>query len=214
MGKDNFGTYHPIINFVYFVFVIGCSMFLRHPVFLGISCVSGFIYYIYLKGKKAFKTALWLMIPVFLISALVNPLFNHEGVTLLFYFRTGNPLTLESIVYGLASGVMLVSVLNWFSCYQVIMTSDKFIYLFGKLIPAMSLILSMVLRFVPKFKNQIEKVSRCAEVYWERCDKWKYTCKGKTRHENSFNHDDVGIGKFSGDSRFHEVERIWTAWQN
>lgn len=159
MGKDNFGTYHPIINFVYFVFVIGCSMFLRHPVFLGISCVSGFIYYIYLKGKKAFKTALWLMIPVFLISALVNPLFNHEGVTLLFYFRTGNPLTLESIVYGLASGVMLVSVLNWFSCYQVIMTSDKFIYLFGKLIPAMSLILSMVLRFVPKFKNQIEKVS-------------------------------------------------------
>ena len=149
MGKDNFGTYHPIINFVYFVFVIGCSMFLRHPVFLGISCVSGFIYYIYLKGKKAFKTALWLMIPVFLISALVNPLFNHEGVTLLFYFRTGNPLTLESIVYGLASGVMLVSVLNWFSCYQVIMTSDKFIYLFGKLIPAMSLILSMVLRFVP-----------------------------------------------------------------
>ena len=143
MGKDNFGTYHPIINFVYFVFVIGCSMFLRHPVFLGISCVSGFIYYIYLKGKKAFKTALWLMIPVFLISALVNPLFNHEGVTLLFYFRTGNPLTLESIVYGLAS----------------IMTSDKFIYLFGKLIPAMSLILSMVLRFVPKFKNQIEKVS-------------------------------------------------------
>ena len=159
MGKDNFGTYHPIINFVYFVFVIGCSMFLRHPVFLGISCVSGFIYYIYLKGKKAFKTALWLMIPVFLISALVNPLFNHEGVTLLFYFRTGNPLTLESIVYGLASGVMLVSVLNWFSCYQVIMTSDKFIYLFGKLIPAMSLILSMVLRFVPKFKNQITKVS-------------------------------------------------------
>mgnify|MGYP007096906213 CR=1 FL=1 len=81
MKQDNFSSYHPIINFVYFVFVIGCSMFLRHPVFLGISCVSGFIYYIYLKGKKAFKTALWLMIPVFLISALVNPLFNHEGVS-------------------------------------------------------------------------------------------------------------------------------------
>lgn len=54
---------------------------------------------------------------------------------------------------------MLVSVLNWFSCYQVVMTSDKFIYLFGKAIPAMSLILSMVLRFVPKFKNQIVKIS-------------------------------------------------------
>lgn len=159
MNRDTFGTYHPIINFVYFVLVIGCSMFLMHPVFLVISCVGGMLYYIYLKGKKALKTSLWLMLPVFLISACINPLFNHEGVTLLFYFSTGNPLTLESIVYGLASGAMLISVLNWFSCYQVVMTSDKFIYLFGKAIPAMSLILSMVLRFVPKFKNQITKVS-------------------------------------------------------
>ena len=159
MEKDNFGTYHPIINFVYFVFVIGCAMFFKHPVFLGISCTSGFIYYLYLKGKKAWKTVIWLMLPVFLLSALINSLFNHEGVTLLFYFQTGNPMTLESLIYGLASGVMFVAVLNWFSCYQVIMTSDKFIYLFGKIIPAMSLILSMVLRFVPKFKNQIIKIS-------------------------------------------------------
>ena len=54
---------------------------------------------------------------------------------------------------------MLVCVLNWFSCYQVVMTSDKFIYLFGKAIPALSLILAMVFRFVPKFRTQIEKVS-------------------------------------------------------
>ena len=75
------------------------------------------------------------------------------------YLKNGNPLTLESILYGLGAGAMLVSVLNWFSCYQVVMTSDKFIYLFGKAIPAMSLILSMVFRFVPKFKAQIEKIA-------------------------------------------------------
>lgn len=158
MERDSFYTYHPIISFLYFVMVIGCSMFVMHPVFLGVSFVGGFSYYVYLKGKKAWKTFLWLCIPVFLISALVNPLFNHEGVTVLMYFRTGNPLTLESIIYGMASGLMIISVLSWFSCYQVVMTSDKFIYLFGKLIPAMSLILSMVFRFVPKFKIQIEKV--------------------------------------------------------
>ena len=159
MKQDIFGAFHPVINFVYFVLVIGCSMFLMHPVFLLLSCIGGMAYYIYLKKWKAFKTALWLMLPVFLISAVVNPLFNHKGVTLIFYLKNGNPLTLESILYGLAAGVMLVSVLNWFSCYQVVMTSDKFIYLFGKAIPAMSLILSMVLRFVPKFKNQIVKIS-------------------------------------------------------
>lgn len=134
-------------------------MFIMHPVFLGLSCIGGMAYYIYLKKWKALKTALWMMLPVFLISAAINPLFNHQGVTLIMYLKNGNPLTLESILYGLAAGIMLVSVLNWFSCYQVVMTSDKFIYLFGKVIPAMSLIFSMVLRFVPKFKNQIKKVS-------------------------------------------------------
>ena len=134
-------------------------MFVMHPVFLFLSCLGGMAYYIYLKRWKAFKTALWLMLPVFLITAIVNPLFTHAGVTLLMYLPSGNPLTLESILYGLGAGAMLVCVINWFSCYQEVMTSDKFIYLFGRIIPAMSLVLSMVLRFVPKFKNQIEKVS-------------------------------------------------------
>ena len=159
MKRDVFSTYHPLINFMYFVVVIGCSMFVMHPVFLCLSGIGGFAYYFYLKRMKAVKTALWMMLPVFLISAVVNPLFTHEGVTILGYFQSGNPLTLESIIYGLASGVMIVCVLNWFSCYQVVMTSDKFIYLFGKIIPAMSLILAMVFRFVPKFKNQIVKIS-------------------------------------------------------
>ncbi len=32
MKQDNFSSYHPIINFVYFVLVIGYSMFIMHPV--------------------------------------------------------------------------------------------------------------------------------------------------------------------------------------
>ncbi len=159
MRQDVFSSYHPWINFIYFLMIIGCSMFVMHPVFLFLSLFGGFFYYLYLKRWKAVKTALWMMGPVFLISTFVNPLFNHKGVTILYYFKTGNPLTLESILFGAATGIMLISVLNWFACYQEVMTSDKFIYLFGKVIPAMSLILSMVFRFVPKFKIQIEKVS-------------------------------------------------------
>ena len=39
------------------------------------------------------------------------------------------------------------------------MTSDKFIYLFGKIIPSLSLIISMTLRFVPKFASQLKVVT-------------------------------------------------------
>ncbi len=159
MRQDVFSSYHPWINFIYFGFMIGCSMFVMHPVLLFLSFFGGGCYYVYLKKEKAVKTALWMMGPMFLISVLVNPIFNHKGQTILYYFNTGNPLTLESIIYGAATGILFLSVINWFSCYQQVMTSDKFIYLFGKTIPAMSLVLSMVFRFVPKFKIQIEKVS-------------------------------------------------------
>ena len=70
---------------------------------------------------------------------------------MLFYLKDGNPVTLESILYGVGSGIMLACVVSWFSVFHAVMTSDKFMYLFGKVIPAFSLLLSMCLRFVPRF---------------------------------------------------------------
>lgn len=156
---NSFKTYHPIINFMYFTFVILFSMFFMHPVCLIISLTCSFTYSILLNGKKAIKFNILYMLPMLLFAALINPAFNHKGVTILTYLPSGNPLTLESIVYGLAAAAMIVTVICWFSCYNAVMTSDKFIYLFGRVIPSLSLILSMVLRFVPKFKAQIQVIS-------------------------------------------------------
>lgn len=156
---NEFKRYHPIVNFAYFAFVIGFSMFFMHPVCLVISLCSGFIYSVMLKGKKAIKTNVLYMLPTILVMALMNPAFNHEGVTILTYLPSGNSLTLESILYGILSAVMLVSVLCHFSCYSAVMTSDKFIYLFGRVIPSLSLILSMTLRFVPRFSAQLKVVA-------------------------------------------------------
>ena len=157
--SNSFVKYHPFVNFYYFVFMILCSMFFMHPVFLGISLVTSFTYSVFLNGTKAIKFNLLYMAPLLVIMAFMNPAFNHAGVTILFYLKNGNPITLESIVYGIASATMFISVIMWFSCYNAIMTSDKFIYIFGRIIPSLSLIFSMVLRFVPKYKNQIKVIS-------------------------------------------------------
>ena len=154
-----FKTYHPVVNFIYFIFVIGFSCFFMHPICLGISLVCSFVYSVVLKGKKAVKTNLLYMLPLFIITALINPAFNHQGVTILAYLPGGNPLTLESVVYGLAAAAMIISVICHFTCYNEVMTSDKFMYLFGKVIPAMSLVISMTLRFVPRFISQLKSVA-------------------------------------------------------
>ncbi len=156
---NEFRAYHPIVNLIYFVFVIGFSCFFMHPICLGISLLCGFSYSVMLKGKKAIKTNLIYMLPMMILTALINPLFNHEGVTVIAYFSSGNPLTKESVIYGLCAAIMIVSVICHFSCYNEIMTSDKFIYLFGKIIPSLSLIISMTLRFVPRFMSQLKVVT-------------------------------------------------------
>ena len=158
-NKDAFSGYHPIINFLYYALVLLLSMCLMHPVYLAISLTGALAYDVYLKGKKAVRFAVMGLLPMTVIAALVNPAFNHEGQTMLTYLPSGNPLTLESILYGVAAAVMLASVVLWFSSYNEIMSSDKFVYLFGRMIPALSLVLSMALRFIPKFKVQMQTVS-------------------------------------------------------
>lgn len=154
--RDAFSGYHPLVNFLFFALVLGGTMVFMHPVSLCISLAGALGYSIYLKGWK--RGSLLYLLPMLLMAAILNPAFNHEGVTILTYLPSGNPLTLESIVYGIAAGAMLAAVILWFSCYTEVMTSDKFIYLFGRIIPALSLLLSMTLRFVPKYKAQFQTV--------------------------------------------------------
>ena len=157
-NRDTFSGYHPMVNFLFFGLVLLFSMCLMNPVCLAVSLCSATAYHVSLNGRRAVRFGLLYMLPLLLLTAVVNPAFNHRGVTILAYLPSGNPLTLESLLYGLGAAAMLSGVLTWFACYTAVMTSDKFVYLFGRAIPALSLVLSMTLRFIPKFKRQLAAV--------------------------------------------------------
>lgn len=156
---SEFKNYHPIVNFVYFLFAIVFSCFFLHPVTLAISLVCGFAYSVVLKGAKQVKKNLIYMVPALLLIALINPVFNHEGATILAYLPSGNPLTLESVYYGLVSAAMIISVVLLFLCFNDVMTSDKIIYLFGRIVPSLSLIFSMTLHFIPRFTARLKETA-------------------------------------------------------
>lgn len=156
--KSTFSTYHPIINFGFFCCVIGIGIFLMHPVFLAVGMTASLIYALMLGGKGALKFFSCFLFPMILLIIVINPIINHRGETILFYIGN-NYVTYEAVMYGVCTGFMLASVLLWFSCYNKIMTSDKFVYLFGRIMPAVSLIFSMVMRFVPNYKMQVKKIS-------------------------------------------------------
>lgn len=153
-----FAAYHPLVNFIYFVFAIGITMFSMDPVFLAATLAASWAWSILLSGKKALKFNILMTIPVILIMALINTLFTHNGATVLFYLNDSR-ITLEALLYGVAAAVMLSAAVIWFSCFNVIMTSDKLIYLFGKGAPVLGLTLSMVFRFIPLLKSRFAEIS-------------------------------------------------------
>lgn len=178
--RDSFADYHPFVNFIYFALVIGFSLALTHPLTQGIALVCAVIYALSISGKKSIFFLLKFCLPTVLLTAIINPVFNHEGITILWHFPNGNPLTLESILYGFSAGAMIITTLMWFSSFNRVMTTDKFIYLFGKVIPALSLVLSMTLRFVPKFKSQMEAVTEAQKSLGRDVSKGRVLERAKT----------------------------------
>ena len=154
-----FSRFHPLVTLVYFLTVIIFSMFVNHPV-MGIIALLGGICFTSVMTSSAEKVSdLKFYIPLFFLISLTNPLFSHNGKTPLF-FMNGNAVTLEAIIYGVGIAVMLVGVMMWAKAYSFVMTTDKFLYLFGSIVPQLSLVLSMVLRYVPMLKRQAKQVQK------------------------------------------------------
>lgn len=156
--QDEFSRCHPWLNFWFYLIVLGITMFYMHPVLLVLSGVAAATYLFYLRGGKGLLRVCGLALPVMVLSAVINPLFSHQGMTILGYLPSGNPVTAESLVYGLSTGGMMGVVILWCATWREVMTSDKVIYLFGKGFPALALLFSMVLRFLPQFSAQAQRV--------------------------------------------------------
>lgn len=152
MSNDAFSKCHPLTNFVFFLCAIAFAAVIQHPAYLAVSCFVGGTYYVLLKGKKGAQFLLALL-PLFLLLSAINPLFNTLGKTVLFSIF-GRPFTWEALCHGMAISGILVNMLIWFGCYSEVLTSDKFVCLFGSLIPSLSLLLVMILRMIPNLMRR------------------------------------------------------------
>ncbi len=153
-----FGSYHPFVLAVYFLAVLLIAIFLFDPIIQFSALLGAVMFCFVLLGRKKTLRSMGIYLLLFCAVAVTNPLFSHNGTTPLF-FLNGNPVTLEACIYGAVLGLAVIAIIIWFNCYNEIMTSDKFLYLFGKAIPKLSIIISMALRFVPMFIRQAKRIN-------------------------------------------------------
>ena len=147
---------NPITAFFWIMTVAGIAMFSMNPAMLIISLIGAWFYF-FIRNPDARLVHQLPWLGLCLQSALINPLFSHNGATVLFILNH-NPVTLEAFIYGAVLGGMLLSIVYWFKSFQQIMTSDKLLYIFGSALPKLTLILSIALRYIPLLKKQIGRI--------------------------------------------------------
>ena len=149
---------HPAVNFIYFSAVIAGTVLFQHPVFLLISFACAFVYSIKRNGRKALALDM-VLLPLIAVFALYYSSYHHFGVTVLKQNMIGNDMTLESLAYGLALGVAVAGLLMWIGCVFSIFTTDKVVYLFGKVSPRLSLFLAILLRMGPRIRKEAQRIN-------------------------------------------------------
>lgn len=158
----SFLEYNPIAIFVYFAAVLIVAMFVQNPIIMLISLLGAvMLFAIISKGIRLKMILLWILI--FVGTVLINPIFSHKGETILL-FMNGKPITLEALLYGMNNGLMILAVMVWFLSLSEIMTSDKIMYLFGRISPRLSLFISMSLRYIPLYRRRAGNINDCQKT--------------------------------------------------
>ena len=149
------GERHPGAVCVYFLCVAAPVFFGLNPVTAAIGLLAGLCWLFLLRERFSWKTLAGYL-GIVGLSGIVNPVFNHNGQTPLF-FLNGNPVTLEALLLGLVMGLMISATLVWGRCFSLIMDTDRVMTVTGRLSPRASLVLSMAMRYLPLLRRQAEK---------------------------------------------------------
>ena len=153
-----FEACHPAVNFIFFAAAIYGAVSFKHPVFLAIAYVCAFAYSVKRCGKRAVIFNLCLL-PLILAFALYYSSYHHFGVTVLKKNFIGNNMTLESFVYGLVIGLRFATLCMWLEAMFRVVSSDKVVYLFGKVSPLLSLFLTILLRLIPRIGQEAGRIN-------------------------------------------------------
>ena len=153
----SFKMHHPVVIFTFYLFAIGICMFTMSPYFIASAYAAAGLFSVLLTGRRAIRYNLTVTAWTVVLMTTINALFTHNGSTPLFYAGR-NAVTREAIIFGLAASFVLVTVIIWFTTFNIIITTEKVLFLFGRVSPVLGLTLSMALRFFPLLRKRFEQI--------------------------------------------------------
>lgn len=160
---STFSNFHPAVLFSYFFFVIFISIFSFNPIVLIIGFTGALFFSLFIFDKKKLLKSFGFYLLIFTAISLTNPLFSHNGATVLFFIND-NRVTLEALIYGGVLGLTVIEVILWFKIVNKIFDSEKLIYIFGRAFPKIALVISMTLKFIPDFVRSFKEINNALRL--------------------------------------------------
>lgn len=148
---------HPLILFVNLCLILGFTACSMNPYLVFLSYAGSLTALIIFGGRAEIKGAAVRLIFFLVFSVFLQGLFSHNGMTVLFYINS-QPVTLESLWFGVVMAHLLVAGFQWFLVFNRWMDSEHIMYLFGRISPKTALLFSMILRFVPLLKKRYKLI--------------------------------------------------------
>lgn len=149
---------HPAVVFLYFTGLFTFIFLFTNPLFMltvmACSLALALYYNGYSASRGTFKAAL--LFATFLL--VLNPLTSHRGAHMLFYLG-GNPVTLEAIAYGAYNFVLIVTMLVTFLSFNRLIDSERFLFLFSRVVPKTAFITNMTVRYIWLYRSRAGELS-------------------------------------------------------
>jgi energy-coupling factor transport system permease protein len=150
-------SFHPFVSLIYYVGATALVMLYKHPVFLLVGAILLILFNFQLDKGKTLKS--WMIMLTFLavFFLIINPLVNHRGTHILFYLYN-NPIMLEAIIQGVISALSIFTIMILFTSYNLVITADKFLFLFSRWLPQWALLAMLSMRFVPLLRRRLREI--------------------------------------------------------
>ena len=165
---DLFAGRHPVVILGYYVIALVLMLLIGHPLLFALTAGMMFINRFLQVGGRQSLRSFFYSIGIFLLCLVINPLFNHRGVTPVRQFGDTR-ITREAILYGGHMALLLLASLFLFACFSQVMTAEKIMSLTGKRLPSFSMLFTMILRTVPKVRHDFRSMT---ELHGNRPRVW------------------------------------------
>lgn len=150
-------SFHPLVSFTYYVGATALVMLYKHPVFLFVAASLLILFNFQLDRGKTLKNWFGMLLFLSIFFLIINPIVNRRGTHILFYLHD-NPVMLEAIVQGIILALSIFTLLVLFTSFNLVITAEKFLFLFSRVLPQWALLTMLSMRFVPLLKRRLREI--------------------------------------------------------